>query len=137
MKKYLKYHIGCPAIFTEGDRSITSNISYEWLNHTLKDEITVKPILHRICDMDNMTAKELIRLRGWSESFVDEINFIRVERDQACFYKGCSLKAEVFFEHLSPTQFECLLGGNFHGKFFDIWNLIDAGDAIDVKTLSE
>ena len=91
-----------------------------------------KPILHRLEDMTDKDAIELVSL--WSDIFLNvEKKDVRYKKLNFEFNYASSRRVrteQVDFCKLNSNQFLFLLS-----KHYDLFNLIDNGHAIDAKTL--
>ena len=99
-----------------------------------------KPIIHSLIDMDEETAIELVGFSKDLERYpIKDIVVSDYESFVAIgfYYVGSNVYDCIRTHQLSPVQLEFLLGGNKQGKYFDLWNLIGSGDAIDVKIQSK
>ena len=165
MKQYLKYYIGGKGIVYFEDekgkytieRDCRLSIDYQEDDDVIpvwiplpSDDISefdncdrkFKPILHRLEDMDEDTMIGVIRLLFEGEQLINSCHYSKewdcIEYDNGfCFPAGGIQWEAIYFNQISASQFDYLLGGNEQGKYYDLFKLIDSGDAIDIKTLGK
>jgi len=161
--KYLRYYIGCkcdigksrPILPRDGVlllqsvdvACMQSRVGWYYPDYsdtcTHSDSIYMslkvdlpKPIIHRLIDMDEETAMGLVAFKKDLERYpVFDIEVHDCEQFHAIgfYYQDSKVYDCIRTSELSSEQIEYLLGGNPQGKYFDLWNLIDSGDAIDAK----
>lgn len=99
----------------------------------------IKPILRRLSDMEEEEAKELVMLRAdhlygphptgrTYETYFNTFGQIVVSWGPGFKEKNVPQSKECFY----PVEFHYLLQ-----RGFDLWNPIDSGQAVDVKTIKQ
>lgn len=153
LNQVINYYVGQKAwIFT------LECATAEWLSEALKyspnlqygKEVTLENaasilkngyplMLRRLSDMEEEEAVELVKLQTdqmWHES----IDIFQIKYNHIHFMDGSKWYGDgveefndcyCYFNALQPRQFHLLLQ-----RGFDLWNLIEQGDAVDVKTIT-
>lgn len=98
----------------------------------------VKPILRRLEDMGEFEATELARLQTDPKRHAD-VDVLFIEKERIHYMDGSKWTGDgveeffdlyIYFNQLSPAQSHYLLK-----QGFDLFLLIDSGQAIDAKTI--
>jgi len=92
-------------------------------NDDADDPARIKPILRRLEDMTEVDARDFLKQAIPGAEYVDHNDF-------AVIWKSQGSRADIWFLHAPPAAFRYLLQ-----QQFDLFGLIDAGLAIDAKTL--
>lgn len=139
-KEVAKHYIGCEVFdsFNEEYLKLTARALQGYMDGLAEDEaMQIKPILHRLEDMDIETIKEwdkYTRLHfdnqpdGYSLNTEELERALSIVRKKGAAAFAMSEIVPLAFAHL--THFLC-------SKSYDLFGLIESGEAIDAKTVKK
>jgi hypothetical protein len=136
LEDYIHYYIGCNMMYSSHHepQTETYKLTYDTIQGAI--EFLDRPILRKIEDITDEEIRELINYEKW-ESIYDGVKYTKTKSGIDIDYVidagdggGYSQSHHVSFILLTPQQVVF-----FTKKGFDMFNLINAGLAIDAKTL--
>lgn len=124
LKDYLHYYLGA-TFWTNNSEGEVNPETLRFIYPMIEKNKDVRLVLHRLEDMTREEARDFLKHAVPGAEYI-------THNEHAVIWKSQGSRAEIFFLFGPPAGFHYLLR-----KHFDLFGLIDAGLAIDAKTVEQ